>query len=332
MGLAVSNRRRRRGITLLEFITVIAILGILAQVLFPALQAARESARKLTCATHLKRIGMAIHTHQDVLGRLPSGGWHFHWVGEPERGTDQTQPGSWIFNLLDYVDESPLRRLGRGQTGTLRNHAFAERCRTPLDLFHCPSRREADCYPHRVNRQPLTLDGRMREPLDWAAKTDYAANAGDQVWVEFDWRWPGPQSLSQGDDLHFKWPAASIFTGVIFGRSRVRPPQIRDGQSKTYLVAEKYMDASKYRTGEDWGDNENLYSGFNNDVCRTTFVRPLRDIPGHDAKTAFGSAHASVWLAAFCDGSVHEMSFAIDAELHRQLGNRHDRAPGENWK
>ena len=266
-----------------------------------------------------------------MLGYYPSGGWHFHWVGEPERGTDPSQPGSWIFNLLDYVGESELRRMGRGLSGVNRTRALALRCQTPLELFICPSRRDVDSYPHQVNRQPFTRGGRLTQPLDWAAKTDYAANAGDQPMVEFDWRWPGPQSLQQGDDPRFRWPRAALFSGVIFGRSRVRQRNIRDGTGRTYLVGEKHVDAACYTTGEDWGDNENLFCGFNNDACRSTASRPRRDQPGVDYKTRFGAAHPAVWQMVFCDASVRALSYSLDPQLHRQLGNRQDRAPASSW-
>ncbi len=322
----------RDGMTILELTTVLCVLCLLIQLLLPAVQSAREAARRLQCATHLKQMGLASMVHHDLWGRFPSGGWHFHWIGEPERGTDQDQPGSWVYNLLDYLGQSDLRRMGRDQVGVDRMEAIVRRCQTPLSMLHCPSRRDVDSYPHRVNRQPITRGGRVAEPLDWAAKSDYAANAGDQRMVEFDWQWPGPQSLAQGDDAQFRWPSSRLFTGVIFGRSRIRQRNVRDGCARTYLIGEKYIDASQYTTGEDWGDNENLFCGFNNDVCRSTASRPWPDQPGYDAKTSFGSAHPLVWQVVCCDGSVHAMSFDVDPQLHRQLGNRQDHAPADAWR
>jgi hypothetical protein len=156
------------------------------------------------------------------------------------------------------------------------------------------------------------------------AKTDYAANVGAAATVEFDPQWSGPKSLAEGDDPQFQWPETQSFDGVIFGRSHVRQRQIRDGLSKTYLVGEKYVDRLRYQTGEDWGDNESLYTGFNNDHCRSALSAPQPDQPGTDYRNSFGSAHPSVWQVTFCDGSVRALGFDIDLFLHRQLAGRAD--------
>ena len=157
-----------------------------------------------------------------------------------------------------------------------------------------------------------------------AAKTDYAANVGDAPIVEFDWQWRGPQSLSEGDQAKFAWPDTRDFTGIVFGRSRVRPRQVLDGMSKTYLIAEKFVNADRYSSGEDWGDNETLYAGFNNDNCRSTADPPVRDDRNQEYKNRFGSAHSQVWQVVYCDGSVHVHDYEIDADVHRKFGCRMD--------
>ncbi len=319
------DRWRPDGYSLIDTLMVMAILGLLLQLLLPAVQATRESARRMQCSSRLRQIGLAFHAHQQAKGHYPSGGWHFHWVGEPERGTGPSQPGSWAYNLLDYVGESELRRIGSGLTGEARTAAIARRCAQPLALFYCPTRRAAKPYPHQSNRLPITRGGRLMQPLDWAAKTDYAANCGDSSTVEYDWQWPGPQSLEEGDRPSFTWPSTHERTGIVFGRSKIRPRQILDGQSKTYLVGEKFIDTQHYTSGNDWGDNENLYAGFNNDNCRSTATLPHRDRPRKEYKTSFGSAHPSVWNVVMCDGSVQARSFAIDPTVHRRGGNRRDR-------
>jgi hypothetical protein len=316
--------RRIAGLTLLEVVIVLAICGMLLQLMLPAVQAAREAARQLHCANNLRQIGLAIGSHHDAFARYPSGGWHFTWVGEPERGTGRDQPGSWIFNLLDYFDQPTLRRAGWAQTGAARDAALAGRCRTPLGLFVCPTRRDAAAYPQTWNRQPWTRGGQLQEPLDWSAKSDYAANVGDGPSTEFDWRWLGPESLEAGDDPTFVWPSRDEYTGIIFGRSQVRQRQVRDGLSQTYLVAEKYLDPLHYETGEDFGDNENLFAGFNNDVCRTTIVPPRRDQAALDWRNGFGSAHAHSWRALMCDLTVRALRYDLDPEIHRAQGHRVD--------
>ena len=162
----------------------------------------------------------------------------------------------------------------------------------------------------------------MTLPLVWVAKTDYAANVGDGDQVEFDGDWQAPTSLDQGDSPRWTWPDLDTFRGVIFGRSQTRFRHIRDGLSKTYLFGEKYIDALRYRTGDDWGDNESLFSGFNNDNCRSASSRPSRDRAGVDRRRSFGSAHASVWQVVYCDGSVRSLSYELDLNVHRRAATR----------
>jgi len=315
----------RRGWTAVEALFVLSLMSLLLQLLLPALTAARESARRLVCTRQLQRLGAAALAHHDTHQTFPSGGWHFDWIGEPERGTGADQPGAWTFNLLPYLDAAELRDAGRNQSGHARSEAFARRCAAPdAPAFTCPSRRIAAAYPYRWNRRPRTQDGRLAFDLHVGLKTDYAANAGDSGATEFSYRWPGPETLAAGDHPDFAWPDPREFTGVIFGRSQIRLRHLRDGASQTYLFGENYLDARHYTTGDDWGDNECLFAGFNNDNCRSTRLPPHRDQPGLDLRNSFGSAHPNGWNATMADGSVRTIDFHVAPSIHRQQGNRDD--------
>ncbi len=325
---AAPPRGPRAGFTLIELLIVVGIIGLLLQMALPAVQNAREAARKTACRSNLKQLGLAVQLHENAKRAYPSGGWHFTWIGEPERGTNERQPGGWAFNLLDYVEESNLRGAGSGLAGAERAREITRRNETQVPLFLCPSRRSFGVGPYTMNREPFTRDGSIAPALSRGAKSDYAANVGDGFEVEFPWQWPGPRSLEEGDDAAFEWPSiGQDFTGVIYGRSTVRPAQVEDGLSRTYLLAEKYVDGKHYGDGSDPGDNESLYTGFNNDTCRSTFVAPENDRNFVDIRNSFGSAHATVWQAVMCDGSVHSIGYDIDFETHRRLGNRADGKP-----
>ena len=318
--------KTRRGFTLVELLVVIAIIGILIAMLLPAVQAAREAARRMECSNNLKQLGLGMLQHEGAHGHLPTGGWGYVWTGDADRGFGQSQPAGWIYVLLPFIEQEGLFLLpkdGRPEAITGSQLAGAGiLLQTPIPSLYCPSRRARTAY----SVDSLTLYNAASVSL--LAKSDYAANAGDIVCSSnpsiADGRagWTGPKNMGAGD-------AASTWrendsTGINFERSMVKLSEITDGTSNTYMIGEKYINPQYYDNGGSYGDDQCAYIGADKDLLRWTFEVPVRDTIGLRADDSFGSVHPSVWNAVFCDGSVRGVSYDIDAETHRIQGNRSD--------
>ncbi len=359
IGKSQFRRMPRRAFTLVELLVVIAIIGVLVALLLPAVQSAREAARRAQCTNHVKNIALGTLLHVDAQRSFPSGGWGYDWTADANRGFGPDQPGSWIYNTFPYVEESALRELGRGQSVTAPafRQASEQLHGTALSLFHCPSRRPARRYiaawytPPPVHEQPWIAQFARTTGV---GKSDYAANSGDSREYAGD-NFNRPSSYAEASD--FTWtptgycnfndrnPRIRLFlnfcqTGIMYHRSKLRPGRIADGASKTYLLGEKYLHPQAYDCkattgiGCTWGDNESMYTGYEWDNHRVAwglqsefaveYYQPRQDTGGVENRGAFGSAHPGALNMAFCDGSVRTVPYSIDAQTHGHLANRLD--------
>lgn len=306
---------KRRAVTLIEVLVVISIIGMLMSLLLPAVQAARESARRTTCQNHLKQLGVAMLNHETAYRRFPSGGWGFAWAGDPDRGTGRNQPGGWVYDLLPYLERGDLARFGSGKSSNEKKNDLTLLVQMPLEMFNCPTRRPLSLVAFVPSPPPINFN-----VVAQVAQTDYAVNAGD-----YDvGGGPGPNSLADGDDPNYQWKDTSKATGICYLRSEVTPAHVKDGLSHTYLIGEKYTMTGGFDPF-DPGDDQTMYAGYDYDSYRWTKPgsSPLYDGRA-SAPDSFGSAHPSGLNFLFCDGSVRLVRYEIDATLHQRLGNRAD--------
>lgn len=351
--------RRTAGFTLVELLVVIAIIGILVALLLPAVQAAREAARRNQCKNNVKNISLGCLLHEDTHKYFPSGGWGRKWSGDTNKGYGENQPGSWIYNILAYVEEGALHDLGKGTTpGTVPyTDALKKLNQTPLTLFQCPTRRQVRTYTGywpNLSTEHTSLTAVAQEGL---AKSDYAANSGDSLF----WDSLGDGTISEPGSyaaaataawtptdckkLGLGGAPANRFcqTGIMYFRSELKRSSLRDGSTNTYLVGEKFVRTDGYEgastqtsPGFSWGDNQSMYMGYDWDNHRVAFnplvhdltiaayFQPQQDRGGLENYHAFGSAHAGGFNMAMCDGSVQFISYEIEARPHQWLANRMD--------
>ena len=338
-------RRRRTAFTLVELLVVIAIIGILIALLLPAIQAAREAARRTQCKNNLKQIGLAAQNHLNTQKFFPTGGWGYHWVGDPDHGYGMNQPGGWGFTLLPYIEEKTIYNMGRGLSAAAKMTALGQMMATPAPFFCCPSRRGGVVGQNNDSINNATvLSGTNKQ----AARSDYVGNAGTDQHTN-----GGPDS---GSDTSTTFNALAYFkglgwwdteSGTIYAGSQVSIKQVPDGLTKTYLIGEKSLQPHCYEgqgTGDCPADNGTVYEGHDWDILRwagtgnqipTTAVpaagatdwRPLKDADNTDAKWGeinFGSQHSAGCYFVMCDSSVQSISYTVDQRIHYKLSNRRD--------
>ena len=351
MVIAHAQSGRPRGaFTLVELLVVIAIIGVLVALLLPAVQAAREAARRTECKNHLKQIGLAALGCEGANGGLPPGGWGYKWTGDPDMGSGAKQPGGWAFTLLPYLENTNTYVVGKGLPPAQKRIELAKQKAHPVEGFYCPSRRSPV-----LSYGPESSFNANDPPGLFVAKTDYAANGGSYSPAEgVDRDGSGPEKALGFDtgppagcealypkcawgDSYTEGNVKNYLNGVVVPRFPVKLKQITDGASNTMFAAEKYLHPDYY--GESVGgsspntcaDNNSAYQGYDWDVIRWASSRspsyaPQPDVtnPAEACTLRFGSAHTSGFNAVFCDGSVRDLSYDIDLREYEMLAVRAD--------
>jgi prepilin-type N-terminal cleavage/methylation domain-containing protein len=314
---------KRTAFTLVELLVVIAIIGILIAILLPAVNMAREAARRSQCRNNIKQISLGLMTHIETHRYLPSGGWGYEWQCHPDRGSGLDQTGGWAYSILPFIEEKGLYTLGSGvgkdnETSTILKDGNRTRAQTPMSIWNCPTRRGLGLNTlddgNSFYRTPKLCSTMLQ-----AFRPDYAANGGD-FRISFA---RGPTNLANG--ATYGYPDDSEINGIVFVHKLYRIRDITDGASKTYLVGEKYLNPDSYTNGLDSGDNQNIFSGDDRDIVRWAMALPQPDTPGiSDSGYTFGSAHVSGWNVSMCDGSVQTLGYDIQLDTHKRLAARND--------
>ena len=351
----MKRHTNKSGFTLVELLVVIAIIGILVALLLPAVSAAREAARKMSCSNNLKQIGLALRTYHNTYSNLPiSGNYFWHRQSNNQRAWAETSHGSQFTKLLPFLEQDPLynqlnfmvvdrRQQGWGATwvsnfettplaGSQTRWFWSEL----LPTFICPS----------ANVDPYTDH---TDPAFAPSITTYAPSLGSQFNPSPDWM-PCPQYhgnlFGTGNSGHGNDGRGMYISGV-FSRATwsARFRDVTDGESQVIAVGEMLPHkGDHFKNG--WMHHNSIWSmttgpvnypvyglgeqGFNQNNAQ---FPPCSNWRNWATSQGFKSQHKGGAQFVLVDGSVQFLSENIDYVTYNRLGDRRDGGPlGEQWK
>ncbi|MHB8897545.1 MAG: DUF1559 domain-containing protein [Thermoguttaceae bacterium] len=274
----MSPRRLPRGFTLVELLVVIAIIGILIALLLPAVQAAREAARRMQCANHLKQLGLAMHNYHASLNRFPPGFMVRGYVGN-------TTPGGWAWGvfLMPYIEQSSLRDTLSTTKYTLEqvinDPALLPMLQTDLPVFRCPSSPIGPLRTHQGAPNPKV------------ASANYTCCRGF-------FSYTGTTHLTKQNN------------GVFYGESATRIQDVLDGTSNTFALGERTAFGANLQKDASWPS----WCGPGGSGAMNTISSAVSENVNHPTNTgAFSSQHPGGAMFCFVDGSVRFISETIDS-------------------
>ncbi len=315
------ERAIRRAFTLVELLVVIAIIGVLVSLLLPAVQSAREAARRGQCQNHLKQIGLAVLNFEDINKSLPHSRYDDRYT--------------WAVEILPFVEQKTLYDQWDLTKNYYKQNAVARM--TTVPVYFCPSRRS-----HKLGQQGSisTLSGNPANDVDVqdnttnpqvpGALSDYAGSVGS---TGRDYWWDGMGS-SGGDNTLLKCRGAfrmmnnwaltasgSSQGGTVPGK---RLAEFTDGTSNSFLVGEKHVQVGHFgKVGSDGciynGDKGYAYRGAGPQY-------PLVRNPSQTQTANYGSYHPGVCQFVMGDCSIKAVRVNINTTTLGYLADIDDGA------
>ncbi len=326
---------RKRGFTLVELLVVIAIIGILVALLLPAIQAAREAARRSQCSNNLKQIGVALHNYNDTFKSLPMGFTNDYGLAQNYLGQNYAHHGNgvtpsryyaswtWSAYIAPFMELSAqhqtLNVTGTWAAQSLLSAESRQVISTPVASFRCPSDTGKD--PH---------NGGEYRPADSAGTRLYAASANYAGVCDHD---------SANIDNR-----QNNCQGVLYVDSDTQLRDVTDGTSSVLMVGERcrYRFHTRCSETQDCGAATVFVTGASNQLSHDnrsnaaavgSAARGINwdstDVCGNlwNAKTSFHSQHPGGAQFVLVDASTHFISENVDLTTFRRLAHKSDGNP-----
>jgi prepilin-type N-terminal cleavage/methylation domain-containing protein len=309
----MSFLKRQRAFTLIELLVVIAIIAILIALLLPAVQQAREAARRTQCKNNLKQFGLALHNYLDVHGRFPPGQlFRGPWDGTADNAGATGDGGTgftWGTMVLPFMDQAPLFNqfnfnVPIANTGIPASVNNARLAATPLPFIKCPS----DTAPTLDNQGAAGLVGSIRP----VAVASYKGSSGSYDGNQGGWPFNNQDRRN----------------GLFYRDSAIKLNEITDGTTNTIAIGEvcwlqttncRYYGAVDVDTG--YASTGNAQSQRFMATTQDAMNLPVLTTPPPNGNApqrndAFSSQHEGGAQFVLCDGSVRFISENIQHTNH----------------
>jgi len=330
---------KRRGFTLVELLVVIAIIGILVALLLPAIQAAREAARRTQCGNNLKQIGVAMHNYNDTFKGLPMGFTNDYGLAQNYLDQNYAHHGngttasrwyaswSWSAYIAPFMElgaqHQTLNVTGTWAAESLLSTESQQVISTPVASLRCPSDTGKDPHNGGEYRPANSAGTRL-----YAATANYAGVCDDNS-ANIDNR-------------------QNNCSGVLYVDSDIKFRDVVDGTSSVLMVGERcrYRNHARCGVQQDCGaaivfvigaSNQLSHDNRSNAAAVGSAARGINwdstvTTPGPcdnlwNAKTGFHSLHPGGAQFVLVDASTHFISDSVDLTTFRRLANREDGNP-----
>jgi prepilin-type N-terminal cleavage/methylation domain-containing protein len=294
---------RRRGFTLIELLVVIAIIAILIALLLPAVQQAREAARRSQCLNNLKQLGLALHNYHDAYNTFPPG-----WIGASPAGADTEGLSgfAWGAQLLPYVDQGPLYNSLNFKASCFDSAFNGPALSTVLSVFRCPSDPSRDRWDIKDEANPTTT-------LATLPTANYVGSFGTEGFEDLCENPPFPNAQCRGD-------------GVFYHNSVIRMRDLTDGSSNTLMVGEHKTDTRSIITASGDPPWHSTWVGFvaGGEEPAARIVGVSDHTPNHPAlhMDDYSSWHTGGVHLLMGDGRVRFLTENVDLNLWKSIATR----------
>ena len=318
---------RKRGFTLVELLVVIAIIGVLIALLLPAVQAAREAARRTTCANHLKQFGLGIHNYHDAFDVIPPASTG-SWGSAPRIG--------WQVRILPFTEQSALYEKVNLKADT----AWSE-------IIPKPKNALAPARSHQVPYAMCPDDNTRSIVNDWA-QTSYVGNVGSQyrssttpacnIWTTADVHFESEHGSVVGGDTTNPDLVSGVFGRLLFGPLNFA--SVRDGTSNTFFAGERlgkcfendvgwwsFWETAAVTTSTPLNTYTTCVSSREEAIKRHYIHEDCFARNEYNLSWGYRAYHPSGANFLMGDGSVRFVNPDINYAIYQALGGRNDALP-----